>query len=927
MRLSLLAFCLLLLHLRPAAQELPPVTRFEPDAYGAGSQNWMISQDDELFIYAANNEGLLEYNGEQWFRYPSPNESILRSVKASGERVYTGGYMDFGYWERQSDGRLRYQSIAATVPESILPDEQFWDIIAYGDALLFQSLQQFFLYRPATGETTTIRPRGGVTKTFRAGSELYFTDLRHGLYRLEGGGIDTLLPPGRAPGQIVHLWEEAGKLQLQTDAAGTFCLTDGSLQPMDRFPFLQGKRIYSAVALQRGGHAFGTISSGVYLTDGAGRLTYHLNQVNGLTNNTVLSLLQDAQSNVWVGSDNGLNCINLTSPIRKYTDRSGQIGTVYASARHGGRLYLGSNQGLFVRDAEGTFSPIPGTRGQVWSLFEHGGELFCGHDSGTFLVTGDRVRLVSDKPGTWTFQTVPGHPELLLQGNYQGLSVLENQATGWALRNEIEGFDLSARYLVLRPGGEAFVSHEYRGVYGLQLDPDYRRATKTVQYPTPAKGKNAGLIGYRDSVYYYSREGFFVLENFRDGFAPCPDLSRQLPDGEYLSGRLTVTDDRLWFFSQAGLGYFHQEALAESLSRVTIPLAADLIAAPQGFENITPIGRDTLLVGTADGYLVLARAAVPLQLHELYLTRVRHSGGQGPAQLLPLNGGVRIPFAERNVTFALAVPDYSRYFRPRLQYRLLGLKDEWSEWSETMEISFPGLNYGQYVLEVRSLLGRRGSENTVRYPLTVARPWYATYPALLLYLIGAAGGVYLLHRSYTRYYRRKHRLWQAEQERANAARERQAELELSRLNNQRLREDIESKNREAALSTMNLVKKNELLQQIKEELLAARDPKKNIREVVSQIDRNIDEAETWELFRDAFENADRDFFKKIKERHPELTPNDLKLCAYLRLNLSSKEIAPMLNISPRSVEVKRYRLRKKMGLERETGLTEYIMEI
>ena len=67
--------------------------------------------------------------------------------------------------------------------------------------------------------------------------------------------------------------------------------------------------------------------------------------------------------------------------------------------------------------------------------------------------------------------------------------------------------------------------------------------------------------------------------------------------------------------------------------------------------------------------------------------------------------------------------------------------------------------------------------------------------------------------------------------------------------------------------------------------------------------------------------------KKIKNIHPELTPNDLRLCAYLRLNLSSKEIAPLLNISVRSVEVKRYRLRKKMALPHENSLTTYILNL
>jgi len=67
--------------------------------------------------------------------------------------------------------------------------------------------------------------------------------------------------------------------------------------------------------------------------------------------------------------------------------------------------------------------------------------------------------------------------------------------------------------------------------------------------------------------------------------------------------------------------------------------------------------------------------------------------------------------------------------------------------------------------------------------------------------------------------------------------------------------------------------------------------------------------------------------RTIKALHPSITPNDLRLCAYLRLNLSSKEIAPLLNISHKSVEVKRYRLRKKMGLSHDQSLSSYIIEL
>ena len=141
-----------------------------------------------------------------------------------------------------------------------------------------------------------------------------------------------------------------------------------------------------------------------------------------------------------------------------------------------------------------------------------------------------------------------------------------------------------------------------------------------------------------------------------------------------------------------------------------------------------------------------------------------------------------------------------------------------------------------------------------------------------------------------------------------------------------LQKDIDSKNRELGLSTMNLIKRNELLGTIKKELGSTKD-KDGITTVIKLINTNLNTSNDWKLFEEAFKNTDKGFMKKLKHKHSNLTSNDLRLCTYLRLNLSSKEIAPLLNISIRSVEVKRYRLRKKMNLPHEASLSLSLIHI
>ena len=142
--LSTIFFFLLLGNL--TAQELAPIEKYSPEIYAGGNQNWGISQNSKQFIYAANNEGLLEFNGAEWKLYPSPNKTILRSVTIIDDKIYTGCYMEFGYWEHQQNGILKYTSLSDQLKDKIQNDEQFWKIINFEDWIIFQSLNNVYFY-------------------------------------------------------------------------------------------------------------------------------------------------------------------------------------------------------------------------------------------------------------------------------------------------------------------------------------------------------------------------------------------------------------------------------------------------------------------------------------------------------------------------------------------------------------------------------------------------------------------------------------------------------------------------------------------------------------------------------------------------------------------------------------------------------------
>jgi len=519
-------------------QELPPIVKYNPGTYGAGNQNWMISQDKNDFIYFANNEGLLEYNGTTWSLYPSPNETIIRSVNVIDNKIYTGCYMEFGYWIRQSNGQLKYTSLSKSLKNKIQDDEQFWNILNYDQWVIFQSLNKIFIYDTKTGKFNIIAPKNGIVKSFRTNNSIYYQSPGEGLFEIENGkskltSNNIVFQKGR----IVSVFSTIEGLLIQTQSDGLYKLIAGNVAKtsINSDPDITSSSIYSCKILSDGSFALGTVSKGIFIVTKEGKVKYHITQNKGLSNNTVLSLFEDSDKNLWLGLDNGINCINIQSPVRSFVDNTGILGTVYTSIVHQGKLYIGTNQGLFFKTfgSNDDFQFITGTKGQVWSLYENQGTLFCGHDSGTFIINSGVANSLFSQSGSWKFSKIPNHNNLLLQGNYYGISVLENINNKWVFRNKITGFDYSARYFEITNSLDVFVSHEYKGVFRFKLDQNLLKTNKFITYKTPTKGKNASLVKFNNQIYYAYKDGILKLNSKTNEFEKDKLLSSVFENDEY----------------------------------------------------------------------------------------------------------------------------------------------------------------------------------------------------------------------------------------------------------------------------------------------------------------------------------------------------------------------------------------------------------
>ena len=866
---------------------------FPPREYQAQGQNWSVAQGGEGWVYFANSAGVLEYDGSRWELLPLPQHQVVRAVGFARGKVFCGGFAEFGFWEKNGLGAWSYRSLSQGLASEKAQTEEIWHIHATEDYVLFQSFSTIFRYDYQ--KVVTLEPPDNLMFIYETGGRLLFQVLGKGLYELLPGnsfrfveGSDIFA--GTTVSTLIPL--EEGQFLVGTDNQGVFHFRNGRFAPWDN-PLnekLKLTQLNKGLALKDGGLAFGTILDGVFVLNPDGSLRFHLNQENGLQNNTVLSLLEDRDHNLWVGLDKGIDLVEIRSPLTYFSDHTGKTGTIYAASLFEGKLYIGTNHGVFYRDwpsVKDPFRLLEGTQGQVWELKVFDGQLLCGHNEGTFILKDGRATRISGITGGWKTLRHPSRPGLLVQGTYNGIVIFKKDGTGqWAFSHRVDGFLQPIRELVFDPDGNLWTVHAHKGLHRIRLDKDALRVAEIHRFSEDSglpTQYNLHVFVVNDTLVVHSGSLFFTYRKETQRL----DRIRRLK-GIDLEGEARIIPGEgpdLFISGEEGLGFLHGRDLYHLEVRL-VP----------GYEKVVSLETGTYLFCLEDGGYALLRESDRPRL-------------QMPVKAAPVLRTVERT-GKNGLRLFVACPQFTR--KALFRYRLKGYDSGWSGWSADGVKEYMNLPHGFYRFQAQSNF----SGDTLTYGFSVPPPWYASHWAVLIYILSAAGLVFGMERISNRRLKLQRRKLEAENQR-----EREQD---------RLRLEIRSKNNELANTTMNLLRKNETLNKLKEALQkfpAAENPNKELKNLLRLIDGHITSNRDWELLEESFNNVHGNFFKKLKNEYPGLTPGDLRLAAYLKMNLSSKEIAQLLNLSLRGVENKRYRLRKKLGLPEDANLAEFMIKL
>lgn len=942
--------------------QLPVLRNFSPADYNSGTQNWCVSQTDDGRMLFANNTGLLCFDGYRWTQMSIPNHTNIRAVLYDNKRgvIYAGATNEFGYYSHDATtNSLRFHSLAGKLADDERNFGEIWAIHDMNGDIVFQGKSNFFIHRK-DGRTVNLRQNVRIESSAVIGGKLIFAS-KEGIHEITGGRTVNL--PGTEPirGRTVRAIMQDGQQMLLATAGDGVFTYDGRTTlpyPMDITPILREGQIFCAT-ISTDYMAFGTVSSGLILKNRhTGAVTY-ANIYTGLQNNTVLSVAFDRQNNVWLGLDNGISYVIADAPYRDLLGSRNSVGTGYASAVYRGRLYIGTNQGLFSLPMPLSNEPHPhrpqpvaGMAGQVWNLRVIGNRLLCAADGGAYIVDGERCSRIGEQEGTWNFCPLKRHPGYIMTADYKGFCVLHDDGKSLRLHSRLDAIaDIQSGSLMEGEDGTIWICHWQKGVYRVRLNATLTDATIVERY-----GKGHGLLMDENNVLCSMADGLRI--STVDGFYRYDAAQRKLVYDKPTSTIFNNYGTPLKVFQtpdgkiMAMKAHFAAVAKRGRDGRYvvdSISLRGITDRLQLGLGDVSQLDSAHTIVNHDNGfYIIGSKPKAPTDDNRLIIRRIMSTAETDSVIYLAApaadDTNVKLPHSLNSIKIEFALPEYTGMNNVEYRCMLEGYDKEWSRPMSAPYKEYTQLPSGTYKFRVRALNRISGRTQEIEAVIKVLPAWYETWLAYIIYIVATGLACrYVLKIIKQRTERELVRI-KAEQERQMREQEIKLQVErekrkhqLAEMRNEQLDTELKHKQSQLSDSTMNLMRKNDMLQQIDGEMaelsesMRRGDSKarltRQIQEIRKSIQTNMNDDDNWEKFEENFNMEYDDFMKTLTARFPDLKTNDRKLCAYLRMGLSSKEMASLLNTPVRSIETARYRLRKKLNLDGGENLTEFIRNI
>ena len=767
-----------------------PNEHYSSEEYLQHPQNWDIVQDDRGIIYVANNNGVLEYDGERWRTISTTTEAFVRSL-AVDSLVYVGGTGDFGYLKGDSTHTRRYVSLREKLSARERDFEDVWNTYALNEGVYYQSQKRIFRWDGR--RIRSWKSESGFHTSFAVRGRFFVRDVQRGLLEMKGDTLRQVSGGEEFTETPIYMMAPYpdGRILIGTQNRGLLLYDGTSLEPFapSITPYLQDQNLYHGCALPDGRYALATLGGGVVIVDQEGEVDRVLNG-DELPGTVVNHLYTGKNGTLWMAlNSNGVFRANVGNALTMYGGESGLGGLIEDVRRHEKRLHVTTASGLYVlnsRQQQGISTPEWAFgRGSDISLGKEllslGREALLATQDGIYQQHGGEWELAVDLK-TLTLAASQTE-EIVYGGGEDGLVRLHPTRETWE-GERILGFEDEVRSIREERPGTLWLSNTQGEVFRVQLSGDRRQVKEINQLgleeELPEGFKPITRVG--DDIFVITRKSVLEAIEGKDGVR----LSRKqnfLPGGSREesvihafkagpNGNLWLAKgDRVYRGRKKGEDTYEWKSI-EAL-HFPKPEVLRLYVEEDG---VVWLGSGTQLFR----YDPSAQTAPIDNTFEVHVRKVMAAGTRrilyGGAPRPAEDSVLTVSYSAKNLQFEVAAPFYETTGKDSYQFRLKGRDSDWSDWSESPSITFTNLWEGAYEFQVRARTNSGTVSPTTQFAVYVQPPWFRTTWAYLFYL-GMAGLIgFVGYRFY--------RLRRAKEE----ARKRADQLRRERVVNERLKD-------------------------------------------------------------------------------------------------------------------------------------------
>ena len=913
-----------------------PIKNFAPTDYGAGIQNIDFAQNRQMDLFVANNLGVLAFNGTSWGKHNLNTGKKQRSLAfdEKSNRLYVGSQGDFGYFE----GNWQYTSLLLKIDQQHADFDEVWNVLLFESKVYFCTFKGIYIY---DGNTVSVVSRpGGFNRSFLAGNRIFTQSPEGSLFEVKGKDL-IAVPQKNHANQIV-----AGLIK---NESGYLCIyNSGKIEelnanaPSKKYvsltEILLGKYVNHVLQISDGRLIIATQREGLFIHNLRSGATEHISVADGLISNACLKTYQDHTGNLWVGMQNGIALIDINSPLRLLNKDIELQGSGYeAFDAEDGSYYTTSNGIYFLPKNASKSVFLTGTEGPAYGLQMINQKLYAGHHTGLFLLGGGKAMRIATCDGLWQVKQLQSNPNFAVGGTYAGLLLFQLDKQG-ELRvvQKIDGFNESSRFFEQDRKGRIWVGQYYKGLYLLTLNEPLTvaRVKKVSSERLPVQ-QYLVLSKIDDELYVSTVKGIFKIDQTNDEIVEQEIFSKTVGK-QWVYQFAQDRNKNIYVHSENKMGMFKQVSLG---NYVYLPTA--LFQLRQSFNNdllhISSNVQHGVIFNANEGFIYynpemeeqvsFTKAPLVSRVYSVAEDSVLYERKPFDARTDEV---APIQISEGTKVLQLTVESFKFKDVSNQQFRfyLKGFDEGYGAWSTSGTKEYTNLKPGSYTFVVQTVDPRGEIITGQPLEIEVTPLFYKSNVAKSFYFLLAIFVLYQIYRQQRQYYRRKQNRLEVVKQTELAAKQQ----ELQDLKEEQIKRELSHVNNLLAASTMNLVVKNEFMDNIKEEIRQAKatdkvqDQQKALERIIKEIDTTLKVQEDWQQFEHHFDRVHGDFLKRLTSEFSDLTPGEQKLCAFLRLNMDTKEIANLMTISPRGVEIARYRLRKKFKLETHKNLSKFILE-